>query len=78
VHEILDLGTAWYELTNLPFVYAVWALRRGIENKALCRELRETKDFGMETLGLPHRNPRGIRRGFPPGLPRLACPLPSG
>jgi predicted solute-binding protein len=49
-HEIFDLGTAWYELTNLPFVYAVWALRRGIENKALCRELRETKDFGMETL----------------------------
>ena len=50
VHEIFDLGTAWYELTNLPFVYAVWALRRGIENKELCRELRETKDFGMETL----------------------------
>jgi predicted solute-binding protein len=49
-HEIFDLGTAWYELTNLPFVYAVWALRRGIENKELCRELRETKDFGMETL----------------------------
>ena len=25
-HEIWDLGAAWYELTNLPFVYAVWAL----------------------------------------------------
>ena len=49
-HEIFDLGTAWYELTNLPFVFAVWALRRGIENKGLCRELREAKDFGMETL----------------------------
>ncbi len=50
VHEIFDLGTAWYELTNLPFVYAVWALRRGIENKDLCRNLREAKKFGLETL----------------------------
>jgi predicted solute-binding protein len=49
-HEIFDLGTAWYELTNLPFVYAVWALRRGIENKELCRELREAKKFGLDTL----------------------------
>jgi predicted solute-binding protein len=49
-HEIFDLGTAWYELTNLPFVFAVWALRRGIENKELCRELHEAKDFGIETL----------------------------
>src|SRR5205823_10851215 len=24
-HEIWDLGAAWYELTGLPFVYAVWA-----------------------------------------------------
>ncbi len=50
VHEIFDLGTAWYELTNLPFVYAVWALRRGIENKALRIELRQAKQFGLETL----------------------------
>ena len=49
-HEIFDLGWAWTELTNLPFVYAVWALRRGIENKELLRELREAKKFGMETL----------------------------
>jgi predicted solute-binding protein len=49
-HEIFDLGFAWHELTNLPFVYAVWALRRGIENKELRRELREAKKFGMETL----------------------------
>jgi predicted solute-binding protein len=50
VHEIFDLGTAWTELTNLPFVYAVWALRRGVENQALRRELRAAKRFGMETM----------------------------
>ncbi|HZF02368.1 MAG TPA: menaquinone biosynthesis protein [Methylomirabilota bacterium] len=49
-HKIYDLGAAWTELTNLPFVYAVWALRRGIENKELRRELREAKKFGIETL----------------------------
>ena len=49
-HEIFDLGLAWTELTNLPFVYAVWALRRGIENQELRRDLRQAKRFGMETL----------------------------
>ena len=49
-HEIFDLGSAWLELTNLPFVYAVWALRRGVENKELRRELRAAKHFGIETL----------------------------
>jgi predicted solute-binding protein len=49
-HEIFDLGSAWTEMTNLPFVYAVWALRRGIDNKELRQELRDAKRFGMETL----------------------------
>src|SRR5208283_3856761 len=49
-HEIFDLGEAWFELTNLPFVYAVWALRRGIETRELRRALRDAKKFGMETL----------------------------
>ena len=49
-HKIFDLGAAWRELTDLPFVYAVWALRRGIENKELRHELRAAKHFGMETL----------------------------
>ena len=49
-HEIWDLGAAWFELTNLPFVYAVWALRRGMENSALRRQLREARDFGLDTL----------------------------
>src|SRR5271154_5995665 len=49
-HGIIDLGYAWTAITNLPFVYAVWALRRGIENKELRRELKEAKHFGMDTL----------------------------
>src|SRR5690606_14486680 len=49
-HQIWDLGAAWLELTQLPFVYAVWALRRGLENERLRRQLREAKDFGLDTI----------------------------
>ena len=49
-HEILDLGAAWLELTQLPFVYAVWALRRGIDNRELRSELKEAKHVGLDTL----------------------------
>ena len=49
-HETWDLGAAWYEMTGLPFVYAVWALRRGVENARLRRQLREAKSFGLDTL----------------------------
>jgi chorismate dehydratase len=49
-HEIWDLGAAWLELTGLPFVYAVWALRRGVENRPLRQQLREARDFGLDTL----------------------------
>jgi chorismate dehydratase len=49
-HQVWDLGAAWYELTKLPFVYAVWALKRGVENSALRRQLRDARDFGLETL----------------------------
>lgn len=49
-YQIWDLGTAWFEMTKLPFVYAVWALRRGLENSELRRQLREAKAFGLDTL----------------------------
>ncbi|MBG85959.1 MAG: hypothetical protein CMO80_03540 [Verrucomicrobiales bacterium] len=49
-HDIWDLGAAWCEMTKLPFVFAAWALRRGVENEALRAKLREARDFGRETL----------------------------
>ena len=55
-HEILDLGAAWLELTSLPFVYAVWALQRGAANESLRRQLREARDFGLDTLDHIIRN----------------------
>ena len=55
-HELWDLGAAWYEQMKLPFVYAVWALRRGIDNALLRRRLREARDFGLDTLDSIIRN----------------------
>jgi chorismate dehydratase len=49
-HEIWDLGTAWFELTGLPFVYAVWALRRVADTTVIRKVLRDAKAFGLETL----------------------------
>lgn len=49
-HEVMDLGAAWFDTTGLPFVFAVWALRRGMENSELRRQLREAKDFGLDTI----------------------------
>ena len=55
-HEILDLGGAWFEMTSLPFVYAVWALRRGVENSALRQSLIEAREFGLDTIDNIIRN----------------------
>jgi chorismate dehydratase len=49
-HSIWDLGAAWYDLTKLPFVFAVWALRRDKDTTDLRRRLREARDFGIDTL----------------------------
>lgn len=49
-HTIWDLGAAWTDLTGLPFVYAVWVLRRVPELAPLRRLLREARQFGLETL----------------------------
>jgi chorismate dehydratase len=49
-HEVWDLGAAWFELTGLPFVYAVWALRRAADTTEIRAALREARDFGMDTL----------------------------
>lgn len=49
-HRIWDLGAAWSELTRLPFVYAVWALRRGVDTAVVRRALAEAKAFGLDTL----------------------------
>jgi len=52
----LDLGAAWQELTGLPFVFGVWAVRRDFARSrpeaaaALHRLLRRSRDWGLQAL----------------------------
>ncbi len=49
-HTLWDLGKAWKTLTGLPFVYAVWALRRGQHSETLRKTLRDAKTNGLAHL----------------------------
>lgn len=43
----IDLGGAWKSLTGLPFVFAVWAARRGRDLGGLADRLEEARDRGV-------------------------------
>jgi chorismate dehydratase len=49
-HRVWDLGAAWGELTGLPFVYAVWVLRRGKTGDELRARLRAARDAGVGAI----------------------------
>src|SRR5438067_7960814 len=46
-----DLGQEWHDWTGLPFVYAVWAVREGIDLGAVADALVEAKRRGRERVG---------------------------
>jgi chorismate dehydratase len=48
VQPVWDLGEAWMELTGLPFVFAVWAVQRGLAaGTPLPRMLHAAKANGL-------------------------------
>jgi len=49
-HRLWDLGAAWAELTELPFVYAVWAVRDGADFAPLAAGLRAAAAAGLKAL----------------------------
>jgi chorismate dehydratase len=46
-----DMGQEWFEWTGLPFVYAVWAVREGVDLGPVEGALLETKRRGLEHCG---------------------------
>ncbi|MCF6149964.1 MAG: menaquinone biosynthesis protein [Candidatus Kuenenia sp.] len=44
----LDLGQAWYEYAKLPFVYAVWVVKRGRKIPELNELLVNSKKVGIQ------------------------------
>jgi chorismate dehydratase len=46
-----DLGQEWHDWTSLPFVYAVWAVRPGVELGDVENALAESKRRGCARVG---------------------------
>jgi chorismate dehydratase len=46
-----DLGQEWTDWTGLPFVYAVWAVRRGVDLGGVAEALRMAKQRGRDRIG---------------------------
>jgi chorismate dehydratase len=46
-----DLGQEWHEWTGLPFVYAFWAVRPGVELGPVQNALHEAKRRGLQRIG---------------------------
>ena len=62
----LDLGQAWKELTGLPFVFAVWTARAGVDLGDLPQRLEHAKRQGLSHLSeiiARHAVPRGWPAG---------------
>ena len=63
----LDLGHAWKVLTGLPFVFAIWTARNGVDLGDLPLRLSQAR-----VEGLAHVNEliarHALPRGWPPGM----------
>ena len=46
-----DLGQEWFDWTGLPFVYAVWAVREGVDLRGVDEALRQAKRRGLDRAG---------------------------
>jgi len=47
----IDLGQEWYRSTQLPFVYAFWVIREGIEDyEEIVTLLTKSKEYGLRNL----------------------------
>jgi chorismate dehydratase len=62
-----DLGQEWHDWTSLPFVYAAWAVRDGVDLGPVLEALYEAKRRGIENAGqiAAREAPRlGLDAGF--------------
>jgi chorismate dehydratase len=46
-----DLGQEWHDWVGLPFVYAVWAVREGVDLGPVDAALHEAKRRGLDRIG---------------------------
>ena len=46
-YDVVDLGEAWHALTGLPFVFALWVAREGVELGDLPEALEQSRAAGL-------------------------------
>src|SRR3989304_4742571 len=46
----LDLGQSWYEFTGLPFVYALWVVKRNRHIPGINNLLKSAKEAGIRSV----------------------------
>jgi chorismate dehydratase len=46
-HDVVDLGEAWHTLTGLPFVFALWVARPGVDLGDLPDALERSRSQGL-------------------------------
>lgn len=66
--QVWDLGEEWYRDWHLPFVFAVWAARRGTACARVAEALTRARD-----AGLAHLEEIARREGPVVGLDPLSC-----
>jgi len=64
-----DLGQEWFDWTGLPFVYAVWAVREGLDLRGVDRALQQARDYGLSKVG-PIAQREAARLGLDAGFCR--------
>ncbi len=67
-HEVVDLGEAWNRMTSLPFVFALWVARAGVELGTLPEALARSRDEG-----LAHAHELSAEHGPRLGLDPATC-----
>ncbi len=55
-YEALDLAAEWHDFTNLPFVFAVWVVRPGVDLQGVNMELFMAKREGLRNIDLIARS----------------------
>ena len=63
----LDLGAAWKEMTGLPFVFATWMARQGVDLGDLPARLEQAKREGLRNINQVIQR-HALTRGWPAGL----------
>lgn len=67
-HTIWDLGDEWCRWAELPFVFAMWTARAGVDLQGIEKALESSRDAGVARL-----DEIAVREAAPLGLTEAEC-----